>query len=81
MKKIVLLLLASSSLLLSACAFFPYSAKAGSSEASFLRNTVTSDLVYLDGNVKAYRSGSAYYYFKDGRLVKVLPQLLPAEKI
>jgi hypothetical protein len=81
MKKIALILLGSSSLLLSACAFFPYSAKVGSSESSFLRNTLSSDLVYLEGSVKAYRAGSAYYYFKDGLLVKVLPQLLSADKI
>lgn len=82
MKKTALILLASLSLGLTGCStWFPYSAKVGSTEASFLRNTITYDLVYLEGNVKAYRANGSYYYFKDLKLVKVGPTLLPAEQI
>ena len=81
MKKIALILLAVLSLGLSGCTLFPYSPKVGSSEGSFLRNTITYDLVYLEGNVKAYRSNGSYYYFKDKKLVKVLPELLSADKV
>ena len=82
MKKIALILLASLSLGLSGCStLFPYSAKVGSTENSFLRNTITADLVYLEGDVKAYRSNGSYYYFKDKKLVKVGPKLLQADQI
>lgn len=81
MKKTALVLLAALSLLASGCVFFPYAPTAGSSETKFLRNTVSYDLVYLEGSVKAYRSGGSYYYFKDGKLVKVAPQLVSADQI
>ncbi len=81
MKKHTITLLASLSLLVSACTMFPYAPKVGSSEGSFLRNTISYDLVYLEGNVKAYRSNGSYYYFKDRKLVKVGPELLAADKI
>ena len=58
-----------------------YVPKTGMKEKKFLNNTVTYDLVYIEGNVKAYRSGGSYYYFKDGLLVKVIPQLIPADKV
>lgn len=81
MKKTAIILLASLSLLLSACTLFPYSPKVGSSEGSFLRNTISYELVYLQDNVKAYRSNGSYYYFKDKKLVKVIPELISADKI
>jgi len=82
MKKSILALLASLTLLLSACnTLFPYAPIVGSSEGSFLRNTISYDLVYLEGPVKAYRASGSYYYFRDKKLVKVVPELLSADKI
>jgi hypothetical protein len=81
MKKNVLLLLLPLLLLSSACSMFTYSTKIGMKEKKWLYNTVASDLVYAEGNVKAYRSSGSYYYFKDGVLVKVTQSLLSADKI
>lgn len=79
MKKTTLALLTVLTLLATGC--FTYVPKAGMKEKKFLNNTITYDLVYIEGNVKAYRSGGSYYYFKDGLLVKVVPELIPADKI
>ncbi len=79
MKKTTLVLLTVLTLLGTACS--TYVPAVGMKEKKFLNNTVTYDLVYAEGNVKAYRSGGSYYYFKDGLLVKVVPQLLTADKI
>lgn len=65
----------------SACSVLTYSTKLGMKEKRWLHNTVASDLVYAEGNVKAYRAGGSYYYFKDGLLVKVTQSLLTAENI
>jgi hypothetical protein len=82
MKKNTIILLASLTLSLTGCnTVFPYAPKVGSSENSFLRNTLSFDLVYLEGSVKAYRANGSYYYFKDNKLVKVVPELLSADKI
>lgn len=78
MKKTALVLLGALALLASACTYVP---KTGMKEQTFLKHTITYDLVYLEGNVKAYRSGGSYYYFKDGKLVKVIPELISADKV
>jgi hypothetical protein len=61
-----------------ACTFVP---KTGMRERRWLKNTIGSDLVYIEGDVKAYRSSGSYYYFKGGRLAVVTPNLLSADKI
>lgn len=66
-------------LMLTACGTF--TPQIGMLEKKWLKNTVSSDLVYIEGNVKAYRSSGSYYYFKDGSLAKVTQSLLPADKI
>lgn len=81
MKKTVLILLLPVVLLTSACSMFTYTTKLGMKEKKWLHNTVASDLVYAEGNVKAYRSGGSYYYFKDGKLVKVTQSLLKADQV
>jgi hypothetical protein len=53
----------------------------GMTERHWLRTTLVADLAYMEGSVKAYRSGGAYYYFKDGVLVKVDNGRIPAEQI
>lgn len=78
MKKTALTLICSLPLLFTACT---YVQKTGMKETKWLRNTVASDLIYIDGNVKAYRSGPSYYYFRDGRLAKVAPSLVTADKV
>ncbi len=78
MKKTTLTLLTVLTLLAAGCTYVP---TIGMKEKKFLNNTVTYDLVYIEGNVKAYRSGGSYYYFKDGLLVKVVPELIPADKV
>lgn len=55
--------------------------KIGVAEKKWLRDTVLSDLVYTDGNVKAYRSNRQYYYFLNGVLVKIDATRIPADKI
>lgn len=64
---------------LSACGTF--TPQIGMKEQKWLNHTVASDVIYIEGNVKAYRSAGSYYYFKDGILTKVTPTLLSAEKI
>ncbi len=81
MKKIALILLLPVVLLTGACSMFTYSTTLGMKEKKWLHNAVASDLVYAEGNVKAYRSSGSYYYFKDGVLVKVTQSLLSADKI
>lgn len=67
-------------LFLSACqsTFGPH---IGMTEKQWLHRTLVGDLVYMEGSVKAYRSGGAYYYFKDGVLVKIDQGIIPAQKI
>jgi starvation-inducible outer membrane lipoprotein len=78
MKKSSFALLCLLPLMLAACTFVP---QLGVKEKTWLRKTAVSDLVYIEGNVKAYRSDGSYYYFKDGSLVKVTPSLLTADKL
>jgi hypothetical protein len=79
MKKTVLILLLPVILLLGACSTKPV--QVGMEEKKWLNSTVASDLIYIEGNVKAYRSSGSYYYFKDGLLAKVTQSLLSADKI
>lgn len=81
MKKTALILLLPVVLLTSACSMLTYSTKLGMGEKRWLYHTVASDLVYVEGNVKAYRAGGSYYYFKDRKLVKVTQSLLKADQI
>lgn len=53
----------------------------GMTEKQWLRRTLIADVAYMEGGVKAYRSGGTYYYFKDGILVKVDQGMIPAQKI
>lgn len=55
--------------------------KIGMSFKEWSRRTFVADLAYMEGNVKAYRSGGVYYYFKDDLLVRVDQGLLPAQTI
>jgi hypothetical protein len=79
MKTTATVLLAAFVLLASACS--TYVPTIGMEEKDFLKNTVSYDLVYLQGNVKAYRAGGSYHYFRDGLLVKVVPELLTPDKV
>ena len=53
----------------------------GMTEKDWLRSTFIADLAYMDGNVKAYRSGGMYYYFLDGKLSRIDQGVLPATTI
>lgn len=53
----------------------------GMSEKQWLHRTLIADIVYMKGNVKAYRSSGAYYYFVDGSLVKIDEGMIPPQKI
>lgn len=81
MKKSALALLVLATLFASGCALTTFIPKVGTSEGRWIRNTISYDLVYMEGNVHAYRSGGSYYYFKDKKLVKVVPELIAADKI
>jgi hypothetical protein len=63
---------------LTACAFVP---KIGTGERRFVNNSYSAELVYIDGNIKAYRYSGTYYYFRDRRLVQVTPTLISADKV
>ncbi len=79
MKKSLPLLLLPLVLLLTACSTF--TPQIGMQEKKWLRHTTAFDVVYIEGNIKAYRAGGSYYYFKDGLLEKVTPRLLTADNI
>jgi len=53
----------------------------GMTEKQWLHRTLIADVAYMKDNVKAYRSGGAYYYFKDGILVKIDEGMIPAQTI
>lgn len=72
------LLLCALILPLAACTYVP---RTGMSEKKWLRNTFASDLVYIQGDIKAYRSSGSYYYFKNGTLVQVTPTLLSPDRV
>lgn len=72
------LLLLLPTLLFTACTFVP---KIGMKETKWLNHTVAADLVYAVGDVRAYRSAGAYYYFKNGSLVVVGQSLVTADKV
>lgn len=55
--------------------------KIGMTYNQWARRTLVADLVYAEGNVKAYRVGPTYHYFKDDVLVKIDQGLLPAQTI
>ncbi len=57
------------------------STRIGMDEKEWLRSTFIGDLAYLDGDVKVYRSGGMYYYFLNGRLVRIDQGVLPAQTI
>jgi hypothetical protein len=57
------------------------STRLGMDEKDWLRSTLIADLVYLEGDVKAYRSGGAYYYFLSGKLARIDQGMLPAQTI
>jgi len=79
MKHTARLLLCTLALLsLTACAFVP---KIGTGERRFVSNAYSADLVYIEGNIKAYRYAGSYYYFRDRRLAQVTPTLIPADQV
>lgn len=79
MKHTIRLLLCTLALLsLTACAFVP---KIGTGERRFVNNAYSADLVYIEGNIKAYRYSGSYYYFRDRRLAQVTPNLIPADQV
>lgn len=53
----------------------------GMTEKQWLRRTLIADVAYMEGNVKAYRSGGYYYYFRDGVLVKIDQGIIPPQQI
>lgn len=78
MNKYPSLLLCALILPLAACTYVP---RTGMSEKKWVRNTFSYDLVYIQGDMKAYRSAGSYYYFRNGRLVQVTPNLLSPDKV
>ena len=78
MKRTSLLLCGLLAVLLTACTYIP---RVGMTERKWIRNTISYDLVYIQGDVKAYRSDGAYYYFKGGKLVTVNQTLLAADRV
>jgi hypothetical protein len=55
--------------------------KIGMTEKQWLHRTLIADVAYMEGSVKAYKSGGAYYYFREGILVKIDQGMIPAQKI
>src|SRR5690606_26573125 len=53
----------------------------GMTEKQWLRRTLIADVAYMDGNIKAYKSGGYYYYFREGVLVRIDPGIIPAQQI
>lgn len=53
----------------------------GMTEKHWMHTTLIADLAYMEGGITAYRSNGAYYYFKNGILVKVDQGMLPPQKI
>ena len=78
MKKCTLALLCLLIPLLASCVF---AARLGLKEKSWIRHTMSPELVYIDGDVKAYRSDGAFYYFNGGVLVLVNQTLVSADKV
>jgi hypothetical protein len=76
-----LLLCALALLSLNACALVAFVPKLGMGERRWVNRAYSSDLVYIDGDVKAYRYSGSYYYFKAGRLAKVTPTLVSADQV
>lgn len=76
--RLVPILLAS--VVLSAC-MSTFGPKIGMTEKQWLRTTLIADTAYMEGNVIAYRSNGAYYYFKNGILVKIDEGMIPAQQI
>ena len=68
------------SVALSSC-MSTFGPKIGMTEKHWLRTTLIADSAYMEGNVTAYRSNGAYYYFKDGILVKIDEGMIPAQQI
>jgi hypothetical protein len=58
-----------------------YDPKIGMSEKTWLLNTIVNRVVYQEGHVTAYRSNGTYYYFLNGVLVRMDPQIIAASKI
>lgn len=46
-----------------------------------MRSTFIADIAYMDGNVKAFKSGGVFYYFVDGKLVRIDQGIVPASTI
>ena len=53
----------------------------GISEDDWLKSVWAKRLVYLDGNVKAYMHDFKYYYFVDGKLIRIDRGVIPAQTI
>ncbi len=78
MKSLVALPLLVLALAFAGCTFVP---ETGMAEKRWLRHNDLAQLVYIEGNIKAYRSGGSYYYFKDGLLVQAGSTLIPASTV
>ena len=76
--KLFLLLILS--LMTTAC-LSSFKPQLGMTEKHWLRTTFIADIAYMKDNITAYRSGGAYYYFKDGLLVKIDEGMLPPQQI
>jgi len=80
MKNLITLLSIVVSLSLAGC-LSTFGPEIGMTENQWLHRTLVADVAYMKDNVKAYRSGGSYYYFKDGVLVKIDEGMIPAQTI
>jgi hypothetical protein len=53
----------------------------GITEKKWLRKMIVADLVYAKDGVKAYRSGTSYFYFLNDKLVRIDSNRLPPQAI
>jgi hypothetical protein len=77
MKKLILMF----TILLFANCASTFAPEIGMTEKRWLQTTLIADLAYMEKNVKAWKSYGVYYYFVDGKLVKVDQGRLPAQTV
>ena len=53
----------------------------GMTESQWLHRTLIADVVYMEGDIKAYKSNGVYYYFVDGMLTKIDQGMIPSKRI
>ena len=55
--------------------------RVGISEDDWLKSVWAKRLVYLDSDVKAYMHDFKYYYFMNGKLIRIDTGVIPAQTI